>query len=1070
MNKKRVALALAAALGINTLMVTVGQVGGQLTVAHAQNARLSTEDAKKLQGVTLKQLNTTVTTSNLEDGTAEIVFDDIKTENIDKVSNVSFTHELFNERKDNSGKALYGDTKLTDGTAKAEWKNGKLMVTGAKERGIYTGEVKITYKDKTEETYALTLVNKKEDAFTTTVEVTPGVIQVTDAKLNGVSLATGDELSIREAGKSEIQTVNKDATNGWVFNSKSLDFKEGKIYEIVYNYGTGKEYTVASQIMLTKEDNITVKAYATNEAGFDTSLKTQIVSDYKVADADVVVNAITTETNTTVKKDITVSGTPILTYEQSVGTAAANLGGAKLNAQFTTDGNLDVSVEAKPGTNSARPNYVNAETVSYGKAGATAGVGNTLGLIGNYYFEIGKESSVYFNDQTVNLKVEEDSQNKEVYVGASPVLPVEVGLDIAAKSILVNVDHGYSTIPVTFDIDSKVAKETIDSKNSDAKTAFQGKPTADNWKLSEVKSRGAYAGAAKTSLIVSADKLDATSVQGVFNKTGEKTGTLTLVGGAKLVKDVTVSSNVLNSLSFTDSNVRAEYRPNSSSNDLVFNITFTGTTVPTDLTWNFKVTNTDLVSGNPTLTGTIRSIQQNLETVEFNNTVGVRDVANTDVFEFTTYTMKNIGSGTADYTLNATNTTNGTNIANVRFADISNKQNSIQARTTTGKYQGTYKAGLWITQQPMALKITETKSTVSGRVDITFDGTFFNTDDYKNVTKGTIQYREKVGTNETPKAWTNANVTISVGENSDISTDAQANKTVTKTVSGLTAGKEYEFQVIYDYKEGNNTIQVPSNIVTQKVSSTNSSNSTITGSGGTTTGTSTGSTTITVTTSNSTLTGTSASVSLPSGFRYDSGKNPVAVTFKYKDKDGKIVTETKEQYSNVTARFNGNNVELNGLVPGKDYNEITVDYTDNNGKTRSIILKNVKTTSQTQVETYLANVYEVVFGRPADEAGYHFHLDNLKNKKVSLRDFLLNMLNEKEFVEKYKSTEEKIEALYNAIVNRTSDEAGKKFWVDEYKKVLAVYGSETTALKAIADRMVNENELKELADKMGVQW
>src|SRR5699024_9214374 len=123
-----------------------------------------------------------------------------------------------------------------------------------------------------------------------------------------------------------------------------------------------------------------------------------------------------------------------------------------------------------------------------------------------------------------------------------------------------------------------------------------------------------------------------------------------------------------------------------------------------------------------------------------------------------------------------------------------------------------------------------------------------------------------------------------------------------------------------------------------------------------------------VTTSNSTLTGTSASVTLPSGFRYDSGKNPVAVTFKYKDKDGKIVTETKEQYSNVTAKFNGNNVELNGLVPGKDYNEITVDYTDNNGKTRSIILKNVKTTSQTQVETYLANVYEVVFGRPADEA------------------------------------------------------------------------------------------------------
>ncbi len=107
-------------------------------------------------------------------------------------------------------------------------------------------------------------------------------------------------------------------------------------------------------------------------------------------------------------------------------------------------------------------------------------------------------------------------------------------------------------------------------------------------------------------------------------------------------------------------------------------------------------------------------------------------------------------------------------------------------------------------------------------------------------------------------------------------------------------------------------------------------------------------------------------------------------------------------------------------------------------------------------------LYSAIVARSSDEAGKKFWVEEY-NKA-------LKVLSEKEFIEKYKSTEQKVEALYSAIVARSSDEAGKKFWVEEYNKALKVYGSESTALRAIADRMVNENELKELADKMGVQW
>lgn len=60
--------------------------------------------------------------------------------------------------------------------------------------------------------------------------------------------------------------------------------------------------------------------------------------------------------------------------------------------------------------------------------------------------------------------------------------------------------------------------------------------------------------------------------------------------------------------------------------------------------------------------------------------------------------------------------------------------------------------------------------------------------------------------------------------------------------------------------------------------------------------------------------------------------------------------------------------------------------------------------------------------------------------------------------------------MYSGIVVRESDAQGKAFWVNEYKKMLSVYGNELSTLKAIADRMVNENELKELVDKINVKW
>ena len=42
--------------------------------------------------------------------------------------------------------------------------------------------------------------------------------------------------------------------------------------------------------------------------------------------------------------------------------------------------------------------------------------------------------------------------------------------------------------------------------------------------------------------------------------------------------------------------------------------------------------------------------------------------------------------------------------------------------------------------------------------------------------------------------------------------------------------------------------------------------------------------------------------------------------------------------------------------------------------------------------------------------------------------------------------------------------------MEEYNKTLNECGSDKEALKIIVDRMVNENELKEISEKLDVKW
>lgn len=1046
MNKKRVALALAAALGINTLMVTVGNVAGQTQIAHAQSARLTGDQVKLLEGVKIKSLATEVEISST--GEPALTFTDIKKENIKNVKvTEAFKHTVFTERKGI-------DSEVTS-TINGTWDSstGKLKLSSKiTQPGIYTGKVEIELNDGTKETYTVSLRKTPSDSLSFGVDVKVGTIEIDNLKLNNgagdVANFTPKKVAVSLNGGTEKEVT---ATSG-KYTISALDLtsngklKEGDILAVRVEYGTGNEYSLSGEVAFVgAEKKEVTNAFVSNDSTGFAKLATTVEADFGVTGAGTGTFAAGNN-----KYNVTADGKTLFTYEQTV----FGTGNVALGAPLTVDSKSNSSISLTIGnattqsTAAGNAGFVPNATISY------ATTNGTNGIIGDYTITIDGQTTTYFDAVGSRIAAKKISNNEAFLEYQQPVgttsnltQPGAITPTVKTHKVDVNFDklgHGYTPVAIDFGVNAVEDIKNVEAVNeSIANDTTAGLTTRTPAKVTENMPQ------VTATLVVVTDTLDGAYAQAKFEQTSASEGKITLVGGKKVVGTLTDLNTVrLNVGGATANIIGAE----SNGNDLVFSVQFNGQ-VPTTIDWTLGVGSTSKVKG--TLeTGVLEST--NIKSVKATNsgTSNIKD-------QFTVEAQFNLTFPNSTTKVTVDDSTSD----RVTLDQFKTGEHTVNVKSETGKYQGTYKAGVMVTQQPFAIEVKDAKSTSNTSASLVVDANFFNTADIAKVEGGVIQYSEKT-VNGNTTTWSDWKDSTKI-EKSEVKEDA-----ITKTVTGLTGGKTYKFRAVYDYKNGNTTEKVYSTISGEVTLPTSSSSSTITGNGSssTTTGTSTGSTTISVNTNNSTLSGTSASVKLPSGFRYDSGKTPVAISFKYKDKDGKVVTETKEQFSNVTVKFNGDNVEVNGLVPGKNYDEITVDYTDNNGRTRSIILRNIQTSTTVESDKYLANVYTVVFDRPADEAGYHFHLDNLKNKRVSLREFLLNMLSEKEFIEKYKSTEQKVEALYSAIVARSSDEAGKKFWVEEYNKALKVYGSESTALRAIADRMVNENELKELADKMGVQW
>lgn len=177
----------------------------------------------------------------------------------------------------------------------------------------------------------------------------------------------------------------------------------------------------------------------------------------------------------------------------------------------------------------------------------------------------------------------------------------------------------------------------------------------------------------------------------------------------------------------------------------------------------------------------------------------------------------------------------------------------------------------------------------------------------------------------------------------------------------------------------------------------------------------------------------------------------------------------KTNIEGVTVTYSNGKVEFTGLVPEKDYRDLTITYTDKDGRTRTVKVASFKTkVSETELRQFIVDVYRYSLDRVADERGFAYWEDQLKNKKTSPDDFVKNLLNEREFINKHTTTTAKIEGLYQVIVNRKSDSQGLSFWTKKYDDLVARGYSESMALRVIVDEMVNEQEFKNRVRDLGL--
>ena len=125
--------------------------------------------------------------------------------------------------------------------------------------------------------------------------------------------------------------------------------------------------------------------------------------------------------------------------------------------------------------------------------------------------------------------------------------------------------------------------------------------------------------------------------------------------------------------------------------------------------------------------------------------------------------------------------------------------------------------------------------------------------------------------------------------------------------------------------------------------------------------------------------------------------------------------------------------------------------------------------SDDKIKSFISDVYRKTFSREPEEHGFNYWYNKLISYEYSVRNFLTNILNEQEFINKNLSNEEFITAMYSIIANREPDQTGYNYWLN-----MLIESQNKLNIKTVKSNIImlicNESELEERSKNMNLKF
>lgn len=169
--------------------------------------------------------------------------------------------------------------------------------------------------------------------------------------------------------------------------------------------------------------------------------------------------------------------------------------------------------------------------------------------------------------------------------------------------------------------------------------------------------------------------------------------------------------------------------------------------------------------------------------------------------------------------------------------------------------------------------------------------------------------------------------------------------------------------------------------------------------------------------------------------------------------------------------FNIINTKNNLFVGTPNIRLIMVDSTlnKNNFSSSTSYIQTRDFSSSDEIRLFISDVYKKTFSRDPEEYGLNYWFNKLIAQEYSVRAFLINILNEKEFIEKDLSNEEFVTSMYSIIANRIPDQDGYNYWLN-----MLINLEKETDIKIAKSKIIllicNEGELNQRANKISLKF